>query len=205
MNVNKNEKLKIADIGCGSGAQTITLANNTEGQISLNISINESIGGDIVPQSIRKVAVCARWSSNIIEVTNNRYKTAIVLNNPDLCNSYNYNWIDVSEDCGFWCKLGISESNMTSAHCEVAQVSILPPTWLEGDVDVCWATNTDVVERLSPLNIILNYRAYDTINENDYINLTIIDADKIPQLDGFYRYEFNGKNVGASDFEYIIK
>ena len=34
MNVNKNEKLKIADIGCGSGAQTITLAQNIEGQIT---------------------------------------------------------------------------------------------------------------------------------------------------------------------------
>ena len=33
ININKDHKLKIADIGCGSGAQTITLAQNTEGQI----------------------------------------------------------------------------------------------------------------------------------------------------------------------------
>jgi len=32
--INKNHKLKIADIGCGSGAQTITLAQNIEGQIT---------------------------------------------------------------------------------------------------------------------------------------------------------------------------
>ncbi len=31
---NKNKNLKIADIGCGSGAQTITLAQNTNGQIT---------------------------------------------------------------------------------------------------------------------------------------------------------------------------
>ena len=34
LNINKDHKLKIADIGCGSGAQTITLAQNIEGQIT---------------------------------------------------------------------------------------------------------------------------------------------------------------------------
>ena len=34
MNINKDLKLKIADIGCGSGAQTIPLAQNTNGQIT---------------------------------------------------------------------------------------------------------------------------------------------------------------------------
>jgi len=33
-NLNKNHKLKIADIGCGSGGQTITLAQNIEGKIT---------------------------------------------------------------------------------------------------------------------------------------------------------------------------
>ncbi len=28
ININKNKRLKIADIGCGSGGQTITLARN---------------------------------------------------------------------------------------------------------------------------------------------------------------------------------
>jgi ubiquinone/menaquinone biosynthesis C-methylase UbiE len=32
--IDKNENLKIADIGCGSGAQTIVLAQNTNGQIT---------------------------------------------------------------------------------------------------------------------------------------------------------------------------
>jgi len=32
--VEKDKKLKIADIGCGSGSQTITLAQNTKGQIT---------------------------------------------------------------------------------------------------------------------------------------------------------------------------
>lgn len=32
--VDKNETLKIADIGCGSGSQTIALAQNTNGQIT---------------------------------------------------------------------------------------------------------------------------------------------------------------------------
>ncbi len=32
--VDKNYKLKIADIGCGSGAHTIVLAQNTNGQIT---------------------------------------------------------------------------------------------------------------------------------------------------------------------------
>lgn len=33
IDVNKNQKLNIADIGCGSGGQTITIAQNIEGQI----------------------------------------------------------------------------------------------------------------------------------------------------------------------------
>ncbi len=34
MNISKDQKLKVADIGCGSGGQTITLAQNIEGQIT---------------------------------------------------------------------------------------------------------------------------------------------------------------------------
>ena len=34
ININRKNKLKIADIGCGSGSQTITLAQNLEGQIT---------------------------------------------------------------------------------------------------------------------------------------------------------------------------
>jgi len=34
ININRNHKLKIADIGCGSGDQTIALAQNIEGQIT---------------------------------------------------------------------------------------------------------------------------------------------------------------------------
>jgi len=34
LNINKKQKLKIADIGCGSGGQTITLAQHIEGQIT---------------------------------------------------------------------------------------------------------------------------------------------------------------------------
>ena len=33
--IDKNQKLKIADIGCGSGGQTITLAQNIEGQATI--------------------------------------------------------------------------------------------------------------------------------------------------------------------------
>ncbi|MCK5029527.1 MAG: class I SAM-dependent methyltransferase [Bacteroidales bacterium] len=33
INISKHQKLKVADIGCGSGGQTITLAKNIEGQI----------------------------------------------------------------------------------------------------------------------------------------------------------------------------
>ena len=34
MDISKKRSLKVADIGCGSGAQTITLAQNIEGQIT---------------------------------------------------------------------------------------------------------------------------------------------------------------------------
>jgi ubiquinone/menaquinone biosynthesis C-methylase UbiE len=33
LNIDKGQELKVADIGCGTGAQTITLAENIEGQI----------------------------------------------------------------------------------------------------------------------------------------------------------------------------
>ncbi|MEN8251750.1 MAG: class I SAM-dependent methyltransferase [Bacteroidota bacterium] len=44
--IDKNEPLKIADIGCGSGAQTILLAQNTNGQI---------IAVDLFPEFLKKL------------------------------------------------------------------------------------------------------------------------------------------------------
>jgi ubiquinone/menaquinone biosynthesis C-methylase UbiE len=44
--INKKYQLKIADIGCGSGAQTITLAKNIEGQI---------IAVDLFPEFLGKL------------------------------------------------------------------------------------------------------------------------------------------------------
>ncbi len=34
IDVSKGQKLNVADVGCGTGAQTITLAENVEGQIT---------------------------------------------------------------------------------------------------------------------------------------------------------------------------
>ncbi|MEA3323402.1 MAG: class I SAM-dependent methyltransferase [Patescibacteria group bacterium] len=44
--INKKDDLKIVDIGCGSGAQTIVLAQNTNGQI---------IGVDLFPEFLDKL------------------------------------------------------------------------------------------------------------------------------------------------------
>jgi ubiquinone/menaquinone biosynthesis C-methylase UbiE len=44
--IDKNENLKIADIGCGTGAQTITLAENTNGHI---------IAVDLFPDFLEKL------------------------------------------------------------------------------------------------------------------------------------------------------
>ncbi len=44
--ISKNKDLKIADIGCGSGAQTITLAQNTAGQIT---------AVDLFPEFLKKL------------------------------------------------------------------------------------------------------------------------------------------------------
>jgi len=46
ININKDHKLKIADIGCGSGAQTITLAKNIDGHI---------IAVDLFPEFLDKL------------------------------------------------------------------------------------------------------------------------------------------------------
>ena len=46
IDINKNHKFKIADIGCGSGAQTITLAKNIKGQI---------IAVDLFPEFLDKL------------------------------------------------------------------------------------------------------------------------------------------------------
>lgn len=178
--------------------------NQTNGRLNLNISVNESIGGDLAPESVRKAAVCVRWSGNIIEVTNNQYQEAWILRIEEDCKSFNLQWFEAKTKCGIWCKIGLSEPNVTAAHCEQQYISILPPSWLQGKVDSCWATNWDVVEREPPLNFILNYEAYETINEDDFINLYIVDAGRIPELDGLYRYEWNGKNVGADDFLFVI-
>jgi len=46
INIEKKKTLKVADIGCGSGAQTITLAQNIEGQI---------IAVDLFPEFLAKL------------------------------------------------------------------------------------------------------------------------------------------------------
>jgi ubiquinone/menaquinone biosynthesis C-methylase UbiE len=46
MNIKNNKNLKIADIGCGTGAQTITLAKNLSGQI---------IAVDLLPAFLEKL------------------------------------------------------------------------------------------------------------------------------------------------------
>lgn len=48
--ISKNKKLKLADIGCGSGAQTITLAENIDGRIT---------AVDLFPEFLRKLEVKA--------------------------------------------------------------------------------------------------------------------------------------------------
>ncbi|PUU91600.1 MAG: type 11 methyltransferase [Halanaerobium sp.] len=48
--ISKNKNLKIADIGCGSGAQTITLAENIDGQIT---------AVDLFPDFLRKLEMKA--------------------------------------------------------------------------------------------------------------------------------------------------
>ncbi|KXS48866.1 Methyltransferase domain-containing protein [Halanaerobium congolense] len=49
--ISKNKNLKIADIGCGSGAQTITLAENIDGQIT---------AVDLFPDFLRKLEMKAK-------------------------------------------------------------------------------------------------------------------------------------------------
>ncbi len=44
--LSKHEKLQIADIGCGTGGQTLTLAHNTNGQITAL---------DLFPQFLEKL------------------------------------------------------------------------------------------------------------------------------------------------------
>jgi len=48
--ISNNKQLKLADIGCGSGAQTITLAENIDGQIT---------AVDLFPEFLRKLEVKA--------------------------------------------------------------------------------------------------------------------------------------------------
>ena len=48
IDISKNKNLKIADIGCGSGAQTVTLAQNIDGQIT---------AVDLFPELLRKVDI----------------------------------------------------------------------------------------------------------------------------------------------------
>lgn len=49
--IGENDQLKIADIGCGSGAQTITLARNTKGHIT---------AVDLFPEFLEKLDAKAR-------------------------------------------------------------------------------------------------------------------------------------------------
>lgn len=51
IDISKNQDLKIADIGCGSGAQTLTLAQNINGRIT---------AVDLFPEILRKVDIKAK-------------------------------------------------------------------------------------------------------------------------------------------------
>ena len=51
IDLSKNKDLKIADIGCGSGAQTVTLAQNIDGRIT---------AVDLFPEVLRKVDIKAK-------------------------------------------------------------------------------------------------------------------------------------------------
>ena len=51
LNIQKNDNLKIADIGCGTGSQTITLAQNTYAQIT---------AVDIFPEFLQKLDARAK-------------------------------------------------------------------------------------------------------------------------------------------------
>jgi len=185
--------LELSKIGNMTVSHEGTL-DKTRGKIKLSIST------DI---SNRQLSLCTRWSQNIIDVTSEEYKQIFMINNQLDCEYLGHNWIEEIRECGFWCNLGFKDANVTPARCEVGSVDLLPPTRLEGKVDRCYFIKK-TIKRDKPLVVELDYRAYSTLNEDDFIKFFVLDSDK--GLDGLYQFENSeGKDVGAKDFVYIIR
>lgn len=162
------------------------------GTINLNITTN---------RENREISACFRWSTNILEVTHSFYPLVKELNTKLDCQYEGYVWIEPIEDCGFFCKIGISDPNITEGKCNVESVNILPPSRLNGKVDRCYYIKQALKKDL-PFQLTIHYRAYD-VNDNDFITVYILDSDL---RNGKYVFEdANGKDVGAEDILYTIR
>lgn len=167
--------------------------SDTQGQVKLNLS---SDGINLA------TSICLRWSINVIRAENDKYPQVRTLNNKFDCLEAGYEWIPEKTVCGFWCKAKISKANVTAAHCSVEQDDILPPTRLKDKVPVCYYMK-ETLEKGKQTEFIINYEAYPTVNNNDYVEVIVIDSNN----DVFNRYKFEDsetKDWGVPDLIYKI-
>jgi len=151
----------------------------------------------------RELSFCLAWSQSIIKVENNIYSETILLNTEYDCKINNKNWIKEEKICGFWCDIGFKDEIIINGYCDVNQTKILPPTFFTSRIDKCYYSKKTIT-RDDSLIFDLEYSAYNTISERDFIELYIFDSNK--DLNNIYQFESReGKDWGANTIKYTIK
>jgi hypothetical protein len=167
--------------------------SDTQGRIIVNLT---SDGINLA------TSICLKWSINMIRAENAKYPQVRTLANKFDCLEAGYEWIPEKTKCGFWCKAKLTKSNVTAAHCSVEKDDVLPPTRYKDQVPVCYYMK-ETLEKGRTVPFIIDYTAYPTVNDDDYIEIIVIDSNN----DVFNRYKFEDKDRndwGAKDFIYKV-
>lgn len=169
---------------------------------SNNFSLNKNGGCDNITfytdSHFRGLAYCALWGTNIVNVIDEDSFVGVYLNDKETCEAYKYKWIETTEECGFACKIGLKNKNITLAHCSQSFYGIEAPSRLRNRVIKCWYPRKHITKETS-YSINLCYNVRTELTQNDYIRLTVFDTNRnIENLEVFEGS--NGEDVGAKDY-----
>jgi len=161
-----------------------------KGEININISTDKSLRG---------LNFCLAWGTNTIKV-DLPFVEFKNITDKQTCLDYG-EWKEDVYKCDMLCKIGLKKPVLISkAHCENSKFQI--PKRLQGKVDKCYSTGLSLYK--SSMQFALKYENFDSITDEDYIKLIIIDSDK-NIYNKYVSEDESGNDIGAKDFVYIIK